>query len=66
MNEIITKTNSGKVFDYLNEIDLKNHILELYSEYKSGKNNYNPKNTGDYTYDNLSKKLNEIINKTID
>jgi glycosyltransferase involved in cell wall biosynthesis len=66
LNEIITKTNSGKVFDYLNEIDLKNHILELYSEYKSGKNNYNPKNTGNYTYDTLSKKLNEIINKTID
>ena len=23
LNEIITKTNSGKVFDYINEIDLK-------------------------------------------
>ena len=66
LNEIITKTNSGKVFDYINEIDLKNHILELYSDYKSGEKNYNPKNTVNYTYDTLSKKLNEIINKTIE
>jgi len=66
LNEIITKTNSGKVFDYINEIDLKNHILELYSDYKSGEKNYNPKNTVNYTYDTLSKKLNEIINKTFE
>ena len=66
LNEIITKTNSGKVFDYINEIDLKNHILELYSDYKSGEQNYNPKNTVNYTYDTLSKKLIEIIKKTIE
>ena len=66
LNEIITKTNSGKVFDYINEIDLKNHILELYSDYKSGEKNYNPRYTVNYTYDTLSKKLNEIINKTIE
>ena len=63
---IVNETKCGNVFDFSNEIDLKNHILELYSDYKSGEKNYNPKNTVNYTYDTLSKKLNEIINKTIE
>jgi len=65
VSDIISRTNTGRVFDYSNEIDLKNYILELYSNYKSKKNSFNPIGLSSFTYNNLSKNLNDLLKKTI-
>ncbi len=65
VSDIISRTNTGKVFDYSNEIELKKNILELYSNYKTKKNNFKPKGIELFTYNNLSKNLNILLKKTI-
>jgi hypothetical protein len=65
VSDIISKTSTGKVFDYSNEVDLKKYILELYSNYKTKKNNFKPKGIALFTYDNLSKSLNDLLKNTI-
>jgi hypothetical protein len=62
---IISKSNTGKVFDFLNKVDLKNHILELYSDYKSKTNNFNPTGIASYSYNNLSENIDALLKKTI-
>ena len=65
ISHIISKSNTGKVFDFLNQVDLKNHILELYSDYKSKKNSFNPKGIASYSYNNLSENIDVLLKKTI-
>ena len=65
VSKIIKKTKTGRVFEYSNKIDLKNHILELYSDYKARKNNFKPDGISDYTFDKLSETVDEILKKTI-
>jgi len=65
VSEIIKETNTGRVFDFSNKIDLKNHILELYNNYKLGINNYNPEGINNYTFDTLSNQIIKILKKTI-
>ena len=65
VSKIIELTNTGSVFDYSNKIDLKNHILELYNDFKSNKNNFKPKEITNYTFEVLSKNLDQILHKTI-
>ena len=64
-SNIVIKSKTGKVFDYTNHIDLKNHILELYSDFKSNKNSFNPKDLISYTYKNLSQNIDVLLKKTI-
>jgi hypothetical protein len=54
------------VFTYLNKLDLKNHILELYSNYKTGNDNFSTLGLSNYTYNKLSLSLDDILKKTID
>ena len=65
VSEIIKSTNTGRVFEFSNKIDLKNHILELYEDYKSGKNNFKPNGLTNYTFDVLTENLSRILKKTI-
>ena len=65
VSKIIKLTNTGSVFDYSNKIDLKNHILELYNDFKSKKNNFKPIGITNYTFEVLSKNLDQILHKTI-
>ena len=65
VEDIINETKSGRVFDYSNKVDLKNHILELYNRFKSRNDALNSQLIDQYSYNNLSKKLSEIIHKTI-
>ena len=65
VSKIIKKTNSGRVFDYSNKIDLKNHILELYNNYKTGASDFKPSDLNHYTFDVLSDQIIKILNKTI-
>ena len=65
VEDIINTTKSGKVFDYLNKIDLKDYILELYNQFKKRNNHLNSVGIDQYNYKSLSNKLSDIINKTI-
>ena len=65
VSEIIKETNTGRVFDFSNKIDLKNHILELYNNYKLGINDYAPEGINNYTFDILSNQIIKILKKTI-
>ena len=60
---IVKETKSGNVFDFSNEIDLKNHILELYSNFKNGNCLVNTNDIERYKYSNLSLELRDVINK---
>ena len=65
-SNIINETKSGNVFEFSNEIELKNHILELYTNFKNG--SYSVKSIGieKYKFSNLSSELLTVIKKTID
>ena len=65
VSEIIKETNTGRVFDFSNKIDLKNHILELYNNYKLGINDYAPEGINNYTFDILSNQIIKILKNTI-
>ncbi|MDA9338662.1 glycosyltransferase family 4 protein [Flavobacteriaceae bacterium] len=60
---IVKETKSGNVFEFSNEIDLKNHILELYSNFKNGNCLLSSSDIEKYKYSNLSLELRDIINK---
>ena len=66
VHNIINQTKTGRVFTYLNKLDLKNHILELYSNYKTGNDNFSTLGLSNYTYNKLSLSLDDILKKTID
>ena len=63
-DKIIKETSSGKVFDFSNENELKNHILELYINFKDKEPNIN-KNYDKYLISNLTKDLDKIIKNTL-
>ena len=65
VSDIISESNTGKVFDFINHVDLKNHILELYSDYRSKTNIFNPKGIASYSYKNLSENIDALLKKTI-
>ena len=65
VEDIINETKSGRVFDYLNQVDLKNYILDLYNQFKKGNNYLNSVGIDQYNYKTLSNKLSDIINQTI-
>jgi len=65
VSDIISKSKTGKVFDFMSHVDLKNHILELYSEYRSKKNSFDPTGIASYSYKNLSENVDALLKKTI-
>ena len=65
VSDIISKSKTGKVFDFMSHVDLKNHILELYSEYRSKKNSFDPTGIASYSYKNLSDNVDALFKKTI-
>ena len=65
-SNIVNETKCGNVFDFSNEIDLKNHILEQYSNFKNGTYLVKPTEIEKYKYSSLSSKLGSLIKKTID
>ena len=64
-DKIIKETSSGKVFDFSNENELKNHILELYINFKDKKEPNINKNYDKYLISNLTKDLDKIIKNTL-
>ena len=63
--DIINKTQSGKVFDYVEKEKLKKYILELYSNFKLNKNNFQPVELKKYNFKSISQKLDTILKKNI-
>ena len=64
-DKIIKETSSGKVFDFSNENELKNHILELYINFKNNKEPNINKNYDKYLISNLTTELDKIIKNTL-
>jgi hypothetical protein len=65
VEDIINETKSGRVFDYSDKVDLKQHILELYNQFKTKHNSLYSNDIDQYSYKHLSKRLSEILDKTI-
>ena len=65
VEDIINKTKSGRVFDYSDKVDLKQHILELYNRFKTEHNSLDSNDIDQYSYKYLSKRLSVILDKTI-
>ena len=61
--EILNNSNAGKVVGFNDEINLKNHILELYSQFKNGGLSINSKGINKFHRKELTKKVAEIINQ---
>ncbi|WP_372766053.1 glycosyltransferase family 4 protein [Lutibacter sp.] len=64
--KIITETNSGVVIDFSDEIGLKKAILELYAKFKLGNLTVESKNIAQFQRKELTRKVSEIINMTIE
>lgn len=66
MASILSKTQAGRVFDYTDQTHLKNHILEVYSNFRKG---ISTEMTGDirpYKRREIAKKLNNCLTEMID
>jgi hypothetical protein len=63
--KIIDETCSGKVFNFSEENDLKNHILELYNNFKNNDVSNPNKNYDKYLISNLTMDLNDVIKNTL-
>jgi hypothetical protein len=61
--EILNNSNAGKVVDFNDEISFKNHILELYSQFKNGTLTINSNGINKFHRKELTKKVVEIINQ---
>ena len=64
--EIVQHTQAGHVFDYDDSKGLKEHVKELYDQYKKGELVVNSKNVDSYHRKELTRKLASVIKKTID
>ena len=58
---ILEKTNAGKHFDYDEKENVKNYILNIYNQWKSGNLQSENGNIEDFSRRNLTKKLSEIL-----
>ena len=61
LSEILSNTNTGKVFSYTDELLLSNEVLRLYNNYKKGNLKVNAKNIDQYHRKNLTKQLSELL-----
>ena len=58
---ILEKTNAGKHFGYEEKENVKNYILSIYKNWKSGKLQSENANIVEFSRKNLTKKLSEIL-----
>ena len=58
---ILEKTNAGKHFGYEEKENVKNYILSIYKNWKSGKLQSENVNIEEFSRKNLTKKLSEIL-----
>lgn len=58
---ILEKTNAGKYFGYEEKENVKNYILSIYKNWKSGKLQSENANIEEFSRKNLTKKLSEIL-----
>lgn len=63
--EILKETNSGKIVNFDDVVNLKKEILQMYNSYKSGKLVSNITNIDEYHRRNLTQKLAHIIRETV-
>ena len=59
--DILKETDSGKHFGYTDNQEIKNYILEIYQQWKTGNLEANQQSILQYSRRNLTKKLSEIL-----
>jgi hypothetical protein len=59
--EILKNTNSGSIFGFENKQKLKQHILELYKDYKKNQLIVNSENIEQYHRRELTRKLAHLV-----
>ena len=64
--EIVTNTNAGKCFTYLEKTPLKEHILDLYKKFKERGLASNTSKISQYSRKSLTEKLAFVINDLLD
>ncbi|MBN9338047.1 MAG: glycosyl transferase family 1 [Chryseobacterium sp.] len=62
---ILHKTNAGKHFDYSEVVGIKDYILSLYEDWKSGKSIENSADINEFSRRELTYKLSEILEQLI-
>lgn len=65
VEKILAETKAGKHFGYDDKKMLKNFILEVFENWKSGKLNINTENIEQFSRKNLTRKLVDLMNKNI-
>lgn len=61
--EILKRTQSGRIFDFNSHKEIKSHILDLYNNYQSGKNDVNSVDIKKYHRRELTNQLAKLIKK---
>ena len=59
--DILKETGSGRHFGYTDNQEIKNYILEIYQQWKTGNLEANQQSVQQYSRRNLTKKLSEIL-----
>ncbi len=59
--KILNETNAGKHFNYSENLEVKNYILEQFHVWKLGKNSENASNIDKYSRKSLTQQLTEIL-----
>ena len=59
--DILKETGSGRHFGYADNHEIKNYILEIYQQWKTGRLEANQQSVQQYSRRNLTKKLSEIL-----
>jgi len=59
--DILKETGSGRHFGYTDNQEIKNYILEIYQQWKTGNLETNQQSVQQYSRRNLTKKLSEIL-----
>ena len=59
--DILKETGSGRHFGYADNQEIKNYILEIYQQWKTGNLEANQQSVQQYSRRNLTKKLSEIL-----
>jgi glycosyltransferase involved in cell wall biosynthesis len=59
---ILNETNSGRIFDFNDSVNLKEYIIELYEKYRTGDLKVNSVKIEKFSRKNLTSELVKVIN----
>ena len=60
--QVITETESGKTYDFQDSTTLKNDLLDLFNQFKSGELKVKNKKVEQFERKNLTKRMAQVLN----